>query len=135
MTPLQKKKAQEAYRDWDVAEKLAATGYRDIEYTVHGEPADYLVGPNPMDFVRAGKIRMNDNSAYYSSARQWRWYLRDAGEGREAIRIWDLHAEGKSILAIVKALGYSRWSVSQTIESQRAEMLRRVRNLEAPFDA
>ena len=124
------------FDEWEakLKESLESTGQRDIEYRVNGEPADYLVGPNPMDFVRAGQRRIENNSNYYELAREFRWWLREQPDvDHDQCRIWDLHAEGKSIMSVVKALGLKRHLVSKTITALKKDMLRRVRQAEAPF--
>ncbi len=124
---------KELFDKWEA--KLKDSGFRDIEYRIDGEPADYMVGPNPMDFVRAGARRIESASSYYEAARQYRWWLRSQGEEDfNAIRVWDLHSEGKSIMAIVKAMGLKRWFVTQTIKRIKADMMSRVRAHEEPFN-
>lgn len=119
-------------KEWD--DKLEESGFRDIEYKINGVPADYLVGPNPMDFVRKGKQRIHAAQSYYEAARKWTWHLRETRVQRDTIRVWDLHAQGKSVASIVKLLSCPRKSVTKILRVQKREMLRRVRNLQAPYD-
>ena len=120
------------YKKWEA--KLEESGFRDIEYKIHGVPADYLVGPNPMDFVRKGKLRIEQAAEYYEKARQWTWYLRETRCKRETLQVWDLHAQGKSVATIVKLLSCPRKKAGRIIKTQKAEMMRRVKNRMHPYD-
>lgn len=117
---------------WD--QKLADSGLVDIEYQMNGEPAHFMRGPNPMDFIRAGGKRIADATAYYEAARAWRWYLRETGETpRDEIRVWDMHAEGKSFADICQELDIGRGVVQRIIREQKAAMRHAMRELLPPF--
>jgi hypothetical protein len=111
--------------------KLADSGFRDIEYRVDGEPANYMVGPNPEYFIRR---YTPDKEQYYNMATTWAYHLREQMAAREVHRVWDLHAQGNSYNDIVKALGYGRNVVSRIVNNQKKLMLEAVRQALPPFN-
>jgi hypothetical protein len=110
--------------------KLADKGFRDIEYRVNGEPADYMVGPNPEYFIRRYSP---DKEQYYQNATTWGHHLRRIRAGRQAYKIWDQHTEGKSYSEIVKATQISRGIVARVVQQQKKAMLKAIREALPPF--
>ena len=117
--------------EWE--QKLADSGFKDVEYQVNGEPADYMVGPNPMDFIRRGKLQIDQAVDYYEAARAWRWHLRERGERRVRYRIWDMHAEGVSQREISETLGVGTGVVARVLRELREQMQTALREQTGPW--
>ncbi len=116
-------------KEWDG--KLKKSGFRDIEYQINGEPADFMVGPNPMDILlRWGP----DKQRFYELARQLYWTLVEEGAPSRTCAIWRMYSDGQSIQAIVASgLGRgfkkpTRWEVSKVVRECKSRLLRESRD-------
>lgn len=122
--------------------KLKRKGFDDIEYQMRdGTPGDVLKGLNKMTILRRGIPRYEDASDYYQLASQWLWHMRAVRRHlrrtgkmeRGDIRIWELHSEGRSIVAITESMGLTRAYVAGRVAEQRSQLRTAVEKKRAPF--
>jgi hypothetical protein len=115
--------------EWD--RRLKAEGFNDIENRHFGAPG----APSWIDKPSTDLLERYDESTaeYYRAAEAFKDYLQD----RPLLvqKIWELHAQGVSQIAIMRALKLARRRAVRTqLEKLRAEMLAWWRDQPPPDD-
>lgn len=117
----QKKEFLAEQKKW--YDKLKKEGFQDIELIdwETGRVYERTMGVSQADIVNTWT---REQEEYYRLAAQFVHALREAGkESKEAIRIWELHAEGLGYRKIAKKLGVPKSRVERVVPRLKKQML------------